>query len=114
MACRCVFKHSGAPSQGENLYEAFYYPNTAHPLVNGWLSAVDAWYKEIAVYNYTKPGFTSAAGHFSAVRTIACTLLMCVCAKQLLCMPLCGHVLLAQRARGTSSTMQTSHERQQW
>jgi Cysteine-rich secretory protein family len=67
-----MFKHSGAPGQGENLYEAFYYPNTAHPLVNGWLSAVDAWYKEIAVYSYTKPGFTSAAGHFSAVWPASC------------------------------------------
>jgi uncharacterized protein YkwD len=28
-------------------------------------SAVDAWYKEVNVYNYAKPGFASATAHFT-------------------------------------------------
>jgi uncharacterized protein YkwD len=28
-------------------------------------SAVDAWYKEVDVYNYAKPGFAASTGHFT-------------------------------------------------
>ena len=28
-------------------------------------SAVDAWYKEVKVYNYAKPGFASSTAHFT-------------------------------------------------
>jgi pathogenesis-related protein 1 len=28
-------------------------------------SAVDAWYKEVTVYNYAKPGFASSTAHFT-------------------------------------------------
>jgi len=30
-------------------------------------SAVEAWYKEVDIYNYGKPGFASSTGHFTQV-----------------------------------------------
>ncbi|KAK5779047.1 hypothetical protein RI543_002931 [Arxiozyma heterogenica] len=48
--------HSRGP-YGENL--ALGFPNA--------VAAVDAWYSEIAHYNYSHPGFSMATGHFTQV-----------------------------------------------
>jgi len=50
----CVFQHSGGPT-GENL--AAGYANAS--------AAVDAWGLERESYNYGKPGFSEATGHFT-------------------------------------------------
>ena len=51
----CEFKHSGTP--GENL--GYGYPTST--------ALVDAWYDEVANYNYSKPGFSLKTGHFTQV-----------------------------------------------
>ncbi|MCJ1234103.1 hypothetical protein MMC14_002061 [Varicellaria rhodocarpa] len=50
----CKFQHSGGPD-GENLAEG--YSNVT--------DAVDAWGNERAQYNFKKPGFSEATGHFT-------------------------------------------------
>lgn len=50
----CVFKHSGGPT-GENL--AAGYANAS--------ASVDAWGLEREQYNWNKPGFSEATGHFT-------------------------------------------------
>ena len=53
----CPSGHSATTPYGENL--AWGYPDVQ--------SVVDAWYGEEASYDYTKPGFSSATGHFTQV-----------------------------------------------
>ncbi|KAI8141622.1 CAP domain-containing protein [Fennellomyces sp. T-0311] len=53
---QCNFKHTGGP-YGENL--AWGYSN--------FPAAIAAWYNEEKQYNYNKPGFSSATGHFTAM-----------------------------------------------
>lgn len=48
--------HSGGP-YGENLAAGYV----------GGKSPVDAWYNEISLYDYSNPGFSEAAGHFTQV-----------------------------------------------
>ena len=45
-------------------------------------SALEAWYNEIGIYNFAKPGFTSGAGHFTQmiwrdVKQIGCGVAKC-------------------------------------
>ncbi|KAF9436679.1 hypothetical protein BGZ76_003280 [Entomortierella beljakovae] len=53
---KCQFKHSGGP-YGENL--AGGYKNLK--------KSIEAWYAEEKKYNYKKPGFSGATGHFTQV-----------------------------------------------
>lgn len=46
--------HSGGP-YGENLAAGY----------DGGISPVDAWYNEIKQYDFSKPGFSEATGHFT-------------------------------------------------
>ncbi|KAG0650893.1 PRY family cell wall 2 [Hyphodiscus hymeniophilus] len=55
-AGNCVFKHSGGPT-GENL--AAGYTNASQ--------GVDAWGLERESYDWAKPGFSEATGHFTQV-----------------------------------------------
>ncbi|KUJ22616.1 PR-1-like protein [Mollisia scopiformis] len=55
-ASHCAFKHSGGPS-GENL--AAGYSNAT--------ASVDAWGLERESYDWKKPGFSEATGHFTQV-----------------------------------------------
>lgn len=50
----CVFKHSSSP-YGENLAAGY------HSIDD----AIEAWYEEREDYSYTRPGFSSATGHFT-------------------------------------------------
>jgi len=51
---KCNFEHSGGPT-GENLVAG--YPNAS--------ASVDAWGLEREHYNWDKPGFSEATGHFT-------------------------------------------------
>ncbi|RDW64198.1 hypothetical protein BP5796_10700 [Coleophoma crateriformis] len=53
---KCDFVHSGGPT-GENL--AAGYPNAS--------ASIDAWALEREQYNWNKPGFSEATGHFTQV-----------------------------------------------
>lgn len=57
----CVFEHSPDSRYGENL--AFYSP----PQSADASTVVSGWYKEIAKYNFKKPGFSFETGHFTQV-----------------------------------------------
>jgi uncharacterized protein YkwD len=83
MASTGNFAHS-SPSQrnnaGENLYV---YYTTASLIASDVLAnqAVQSWYNEVVNYNYAKPGFSSATGHFTQVVWKSSTQLGCGAAK---------------------------------
>ncbi|CAM0143082.1 hypothetical protein VKS41_006158 [Umbelopsis sp. WA50703] len=62
----CVFKHSGG-QYGENLGEGY----------SSWKAVVDAWYDEAHLYDYSKPGFSEATGHFTQVVWVGTTEIGC-------------------------------------
>ncbi|KAF3911139.1 Pseudecin [Arthrobotrys entomopaga] len=57
-ASKCVFAHTTNNRYGENI-AAGTYTNPA------FYAAM--WYNEVSLYNYNKPGFTEATGHFTQV-----------------------------------------------
>uniref|UniRef100_A0A6C0JDZ0 SCP domain-containing protein n=1 Tax=viral metagenome TaxID=1070528 RepID=A0A6C0JDZ0_9ZZZZ len=59
-----TFQHSGSDLYGENL--AFFQGYGKDTMVLLKL-AVDAWYNEISLYDFKKPGFSSATGHFTCL-----------------------------------------------
>ena len=63
MTNTCKFAHNSAQLRklkyGENLYM------TSGSLK--WSSVVSAWTSEVKYYNFKKPGFSSATGHFTQV-----------------------------------------------
>ena len=68
MAATNLFQHSVNSSYGENLYQQY----TSQDLTVSLCSqmgnqSVAAWYKEIAYYNYSNPGFDSKTGHYTQV-----------------------------------------------
>lgn len=64
----CVFKHSGGP-YGENL--AAGYSSVA--------AAIEAWYDEESLYNYSAGQFSSATGHFTQMVWKGATKIGCAC-----------------------------------
>ncbi|CDS03903.1 hypothetical protein LRAMOSA06858 [Lichtheimia ramosa] len=56
-ANRCVFEHSHAQGQGENLAMG----------MKDFAGAIGAWYNEEKLYDYNNPGFSGATGHFTQV-----------------------------------------------
>ena len=71
------FKHSGVSGQGENLY-VFGSTSTQLPPITAEADrAADSWYAEIKSYNYGKPGFSGATGHFTQVVWKSSTKLGC-------------------------------------
>jgi uncharacterized protein YkwD len=65
-----LIQHSGNPSYGENL--AFFQGYGTDP-VGLVKKAVDAWYAEIALYDFNKPGFGDNTGHFTCLVWVAST-----------------------------------------
>lgn len=65
-----LIQHSGNPSYGENL--AFFqgYGTDSVALVK---KAIDAWYAEIALYDFSKPAFSDTTGHFTCLVWVAST-----------------------------------------
>ena len=57
-----LFEHSKNSGYGENLYKSW-----GSSSDNAGKRAVDRWYKEISDYDYGKPGFSMATGHFTQV-----------------------------------------------
>ncbi|ODQ79720.1 hypothetical protein BABINDRAFT_28095, partial [Babjeviella inositovora NRRL Y-12698] len=63
--CNGVLVHSGGP-YGENLAAGY-----------STVGAVEAWYDEIANYNFADPGFSSNTGHFTQLVWKSSTQLGC-------------------------------------
>ena len=70
----CVFQHSSpAGAYGENLFMRSPYAANNVTAVQGTTS----WYNEVAMYNFSAPGFSFNTGHFTQVvwkasRSIGC------------------------------------------
>ncbi|HEY3353259.1 MAG TPA: CAP family protein [Polyangia bacterium] len=60
LARDCSFQHSGSSKYGENLWAG-----TAGAF--GPDRVVASWYDEVAKYDYKRPGFSMATGHFTQV-----------------------------------------------
>ena len=65
-----LFQHSGNQQYGENLAYFEGYGTDAMTLLK---KSVDSWYNEISSYNFTKPGFSEATGHFTCLVWAAST-----------------------------------------
>ncbi len=80
LASTGVFEHSGVSGVGENLYVSY---TTQPSIIADTLatSAIQAWYEEVADYNYANPGFSSATGHFTQVVWQGSTQLGCGAAQ---------------------------------
>ena len=59
-----VFKHSGSYLYGENIAYFRGYGTDIMVLIK---LAIDNWYNEISLYNFNKPGFSEATGHFTCL-----------------------------------------------
>jgi glioma pathogenesis-related protein 2 len=53
--------HEGLEGYGENLY----WGGNSQNVAGNCQSAIDSWYREVGQYNYSKPGFSIATGHFT-------------------------------------------------
>jgi hypothetical protein len=65
-----LFEHSGSTDYGENLA---YFRGYGTDIMVLLKLAVDSWYNEISSYDFTKPGFSSATGHFTCLVWAAST-----------------------------------------
>lgn len=83
LATNGLFQHSASNQRnnaGENLYVSY----TTAPSINYATlanTAVQSWYNEVKLYNYSSPGFSSATGHFTQVVWKSSTQLGCGTAK---------------------------------
>jgi hypothetical protein len=62
------FKHSGTPSYGENIAYFRGYGTNVIELIK---LAFDNWYNEISLYNFNRPGYSEATGHFTCLVWVA-------------------------------------------
>ncbi|MFM6182997.1 MAG: CAP family protein [Dolichospermum sp.] len=77
-----LFQHSTANQRnnaGENLY--VFYTTSSIDAINLANKAVTSWYDEVSKYDYSKPGFSSATGHFTQVVWKSTTQLGCGVAR---------------------------------
>jgi uncharacterized protein YkwD len=65
-----LFKHSGNPLYSENLAYFKGYGTDVMVLLK---KAVDAWYNEISLYDFSNPGFSQATGHFTSLVWVSTT-----------------------------------------
>jgi len=65
-----IVQHSGNPAYGENI--AFFQGYGSDP-VDLIKKAIDSWYAEIALYDFSKPGFSETTGHFTCLVWLAST-----------------------------------------
>ena len=59
-----MFQHSGNKLYGENLA---YFQGYSSDVMTLLKTAIDAWYNEVKLYDYTKPGFSDKTGHFTCL-----------------------------------------------
>jgi len=59
-----LFQHSGTQLYGENLAMFQGYGTDVMALLK---KSVDNWYNEITLYDFNKPGFSAATGHFTCL-----------------------------------------------
>jgi len=64
MTSNHVFKHSGSTLYGENIAYFRGYGTDVMVLLK---LAIDNWYNEILLYNFNKPGYSEATGHFTCL-----------------------------------------------
>ncbi|CAF0955182.1 unnamed protein product [Adineta ricciae] len=64
LAANNIFNHSRVSGYGENLYYSW---SSASIISLNGSEPTNAWYSEIASYNYNSPGFSSSTGHFTQV-----------------------------------------------
>jgi hypothetical protein len=65
-----LFQHSGNQLYGENLAYFKGYGTDVMVLLK---KAVDAWYNEISLYDFSNPGFSQATGHFTSLVWVSST-----------------------------------------
>jgi hypothetical protein len=58
------FSHSGNTQYGENLA---YYKGYGTDTMTLLKKSIDAWYNEVTLYNFARPGFSSGTGHFTCL-----------------------------------------------
>lgn len=63
-ANRCTWRHSDAPGLGENL---FWSGDRALSARAAGVQSSDLWYSEIRSYDFSRPGFSAATGHATAM-----------------------------------------------
>jgi hypothetical protein len=64
MAFNHNFQHSGRATYGENI--AYFQGYQADPI--GLIKkAVDLWYSEVSMYDFSNPGFSASTGHFTCL-----------------------------------------------
>jgi hypothetical protein len=59
-----LFQHSQNPLYGENLA---FFQGYGTDILTLLKLAVDGWYNEISEYNFSRPGFSQATGHFTCL-----------------------------------------------
>jgi hypothetical protein len=59
-----LFQHSGSALYGENLA---YFEGYGNDIVILFKKAIDNWYNEITLYNFTNPGYKQGTGHFTCL-----------------------------------------------
>jgi len=64
MASNNLFQHSGTPIYGENI--SFFQGYSSDQMTLLFL-AIDGWYNEILLYNFSNPGFSDTTGHFTCL-----------------------------------------------
>lgn len=64
LAKKDIVEHSPDTSVGENIYAAW---GSGNPFDVHGKTAVQAWYDEIKLYKFAKPGFSMETGHFTQV-----------------------------------------------
>ncbi|KIY99816.1 hypothetical protein MNEG_8143, partial [Monoraphidium neglectum] len=62
-ARRCRWQHSYISGYGENLYAS-----SSAAVAAGLRAAVDAWFAEVSIYDFRRPGFDPRTGHFTQAR----------------------------------------------
>jgi len=75
LAANDKFEHSKGSGYGENLYKMW--GSGDDPAAGAGKKAAIKWYKEIKEYDWEKPGFTMATGHFTQVVWKSSTKLGC-------------------------------------
>jgi hypothetical protein len=65
-----LFQHSKNQLYGENLA---YYEGYGTDIMTLLKKAVDDWYNEISLYNFSNPGFSADTGHFTCLVWVAST-----------------------------------------